>query len=176
MEFIFDIFDFLFGHSKLVITAIIALIIGYAVSTFMTDKSVRYEPVDFAGSSINSDVSYNYDKSTGISESYSIESELMGAAGETNESMSDLNEINDAYSKLRDASGKAGILAIPAGASYISANGTDVYLWKKEYKIFFDLIPGEAIEGVVISDNIALEGKLEVSSGVLAETTAYQLE
>ncbi len=167
--------DFFKKHEiTIVLVAIIVLCVGKIISDKMTEKSVTYEPFTSYGQQVQSDVSYSYSKSTGYSESISIQSILTDSAGELNESIGEINNIDEAFTKLDEAAGKSGALTIPAGASDISFGDMDLFCWKKEYKIFFDLIPKSDTEGIIVSGNSALEGKIEIGTGMLAGITAYQ--
>jgi hypothetical protein len=165
-----------------VLVLVIVIAIAIVVSYIMTQQSIKYEPLNtlnqLGATTIQKNVSLNYVKSTGYTESVDLPSILMDQVGEVNESINDFNQFNQVFSVLNEANGKTGTLTIPQGASDYSSFDFNLYGWKEEYKMCFDLFPQTDTEIVFVSNNNALEGRIDLGplSGFLTGVTAYQLQ
>lgn len=178
MQIVDDIFQFIKENPKKVLLILVIGILGYFISNYMTKKSVVYSEgpfKDYGGKIVSENIAYEFNKSSTLSESVSIGS-LMFSSLNLNENITLTKDVYDAIEQLDAASGKAGNLMIPAGATSISEFNIHLYSWKKQYKYFFNQFEHSEIEIVFVIENSALRGKLASSGlGMLSEVSIYEL-
>lgn len=149
---------------------------AYAINSRMYSDSITYEPLVSQSATLTENLNIPFNKSTGYSESVSIGSVLEGSVGLFSKSAGTLSDVRGVLSKAADASGKKGVLFIPAGASGAGAGDLQVYSWKKTYAQFFGQLPGTELQVVIVMGNSALSGKLSAfSTGVLSDVHIYYL-